>query len=104
MNAPTLPLEGEPVDLEKIVSKCKALVPVESGPDDFDWHDDDSVVLRHQPAVAIYRNNAGGVTIRQERSWDQDEDVTIYIDRDNIPAFIDKLTDICGIPSAGRRR
>ena len=69
---------------------------------DFDWNDDDSVVLHHQPAVAAYINQAGGLTIRQERSWDQDEDIIIAIAPENVGEFIDKLTDVIGIPSFGK--
>lgn len=69
---------------------------------DFDWSTDDSVVLHHQPAVAAYFNQAGGLTIRQERSWDQDEDIVIAIAPENVGEFIDKLTDVIGIPSFGK--
>ena len=69
---------------------------------DFDWNNDDSVVLHHQPAVAAYINQAGGLTIRQERSWDQDEDIIIAIAPENVGEFIDKLTDVIGIPSFGK--
>jgi len=69
---------------------------------DFDWSSDDSVVLHHQPAVAAYINQAGGLTIRQERSWDQDEDIIIAIAPENVGEFIDKLTDVIGIPSFGK--
>ena len=69
---------------------------------DFDWNNDDSVVLHHQPAVAAYINHAGGLTIRQERSWDQDEDIIIAIAPENVGEFIDKLTDVIGIPSFGK--
>jgi len=69
---------------------------------DFDWNADDSVVLHHQPAVAAYINQAGGLTIRQERSWDQDEDIIIAIAPENVGEFVDKLTDVIGIPSFGK--
>ena len=69
---------------------------------DFDWNSDNSVVLHHQPAVAAYINQAGGLTIRQERSWDQDEDIIIAIAPENVGEFIDKLTDVIGIPSFGK--
>jgi hypothetical protein len=32
---------------------------------DFDWSDDDSIVLHEQPAIAVYINQSGGLTIRQ---------------------------------------
>ena len=40
-----------------------AATPEPSG--DFDWSSDHSIVLHHQPAVAVYINEAGGLTIRQ---------------------------------------
>jgi hypothetical protein len=47
---------------------------------DFDWSNDDSVVLRDQPAVAIYSNKFQQVVIRCERTWDQEEDVVVLVD------------------------
>lgn len=70
----------------------------------FDWSEDDAVVLKHQPAVAVYWNNAGGLTIRQERDWNEEEDSIIAITKENLDQFLDKLTDICGIPSVGKSR
>jgi hypothetical protein len=49
-------------------------------PNDFDWSDDDSVVLRDQPAVAIYSNKFQQVVIRCERAWDQEDDVVVLVD------------------------
>lgn len=47
--------------------------------DEFDWTSDDSIVCQEQPATAVYRNRAGSIVIRQERSWDADEDSFVYI-------------------------
>jgi hypothetical protein len=69
--------------------------------DKFDWVSDDSIVLHHQPAVAVYINSAGGLTIRQERAWNEDEDTIIAIAPENVAEFIDRLTDVIGIPSFG---
>jgi hypothetical protein len=69
---------------------------------DFDWNDDDSIVLHEQPAIAVYINQSGGLTIRQERSWNQADAIIIAIAPENVGTFIDKLTDIIGIPSAGK--
>jgi hypothetical protein len=44
---------------------------------EFDWADEECVVLHHQPAIAVYPNNMGTIVIRQERHWDQDEDTII---------------------------
>jgi hypothetical protein len=64
-------------------------------------------VIRHQPAVAVYINAADGLTIRQEREPDEDEDTLIAIGRDNINEFVNRVLEICadnGIPIPIRRR
>jgi hypothetical protein len=49
---------------------------------DFDWYgDSESVVVRHQPAIAVYLNPHGEVVIRQEGQYDEDH--WIYVTRDN---------------------
>ena len=67
----------------------------------FDWSDTESVVLPEQYATACYFNKTGELVIRQKR-W-PDDDAFIYIAPDQIVQFIDKLTDIIGIPSVGKR-
>ena len=69
----------------------------------FDWANDEDIVLREQQSVAIYRNGQGSLVIRQERRWDQDEDVIIIVTAGNIDTFIDRLTDVAGFPSVGKR-
>ena len=58
---------------------------------DFDWHDDPSVVLRTQPATAIYHNGAGHIVIRQERSWAQEDDPYVMISPENAVTFMEAL-------------
>ncbi len=77
------------------------LPPIVETSEDFDWSDDDAVVIREQPETAIYYNQRGGLVIRQ-RNW-PDDDVYVYFNAEVIDVFIDKLTDIVGIPSVGRR-
>lgn len=48
-------------------------------PSDFEWSTDDDVIVREQAAIAVYRNAAGGVVIRQERAWEEDSDVFIVV-------------------------
>jgi hypothetical protein len=74
-----------------------AATPEPSG--DFDWNDAEAVVLHEQPATAVYFNKEGSLVIRQRR-W-PDDDAFIYIAETSIADFLDKLTDICGIPSFG---
>jgi hypothetical protein len=75
-----------------------ASVPKDAG-EEFDCSDDDSIILREQPATAVYFNKEGSLVIRQHR-W-PDDDIFIYIAESSIGDFLDKLTDICGIPSFG---
>lgn len=69
-------------------------------PDDdaFKWNDD-STILPEQQAIAVYFNRAGDLVIRQERSWDRDEDSFVFVARDSISAFIDRLTNHLGYGS-----
>ena len=64
----------------------------------FDW-DSPATILPEQQAVAVYFNPSGNLVIRQERSWDREEDSFIFVARDSIPAFIDRLTDLLGYGS-----
>jgi hypothetical protein len=51
--------------------------------DDFNWYNkDDSIVVRHQPATAVYTNPHGEVVVRQQDQYG-DEDDFIYIAKDN---------------------
>jgi hypothetical protein len=70
--------------------------------EDFDWSADNSVVLREQPETAVYFNADGALVIRQRAAWNQEDDPFVFISPANIGEFLDKLTDICGVPSVGR--
>lgn len=48
--------------------------------------DDGTVVLREQPATAIYWNENGAAVVRQERAWDEDSDTLIIIQPENVSA------------------
>ena len=67
---------------------------------DFDWNDTESVVLHEQPETACYFNPNGALVVRQ-RSW-PDDDSCVLIAPEQIDVFIDKLTDIIGIPCVGK--
>lgn len=70
---------------------------------DFDWHENDSVVLREQPETAIYFNAYGQLVIRQREDWPHENgDPYVVISENNISDFLDKITAICGIPSVGK--
>lgn len=69
----------------------------------FDWHlSRDSVVLPSQQAVAIYWNPDGDLVLRQEATWDRDDDDQIIIPIGSVGILIDRLCDMAGIPSAGK--
>ena len=51
---------------------------------EFDWRENDSIMVREQPAIAVYLNNYGQVTLRRERSWNEEEDCLIPIARENV--------------------
>jgi hypothetical protein len=65
--------------------------------EDFDWSNTNSVVLEQQPRTAVYWNPVGQLVIRQY-DW-PDEDSCIVISKTSLDEFLDKLTEICGIPS-----
>jgi len=71
--------------------------------EDFDWLNDNSVVLREQPETAVYFNRDGALVIRQRAAWNQEGDPFVFISPANIGEFLDKLTEACGVPLAGRQ-
>jgi len=60
--------------------------------EEFDWdaHQAD-VPIRTQMAIAVYRNPADDIVIRQERRDGQDEDQFIVIQPENVSALIQAL-------------
>jgi hypothetical protein len=65
--------------------------PPDRSNDDFDWFADESVVLKAQPATAIYHNATGHIVIRQERSWAEDSDPYVTIAPENAVTFMEAL-------------
>jgi hypothetical protein len=64
---------------------------------EFDWFDaNDCIVLREQPATAIYVNKSEALVIRQEKSWDRDEDSFIYIRPEYAIGFAKRLLKVAG--------
>jgi hypothetical protein len=57
--------------------------------DDFDWNTDDSIVLREQRATAVYHNRHGELIIRQKAAWDDERDTFVYVEPENITAFLE---------------
>jgi len=88
---------SEPTKVITPTSTKNQTPPADDG--EFKWSDDESIIVPEQHAVAAYFNPAGGLVIRQERAWDQEEDTIIVIAQANVDRFLDRLTDICGIPT-----
>jgi hypothetical protein len=87
-----------------VEAKLAALIEKHSEPaDDFDWFKDDSIVLEEQPAVAVYTNSREHIVIRQKAPY-PDEDQFVFVAPHNLMTLIDRLCDMAGIPSAGKRR
>ena len=95
-------------DDQQNVGKTPTLETLGTSPqqdtEDFDWSGEE-VVIREQPATAIYFNPEGALVIRQKATDDyQIGDPFVFIGPDHIESFLDKLCDVCGIPSVGRER
>lgn len=57
----------------------------------FDWTHDDAIVLREQPALAVYTNPRNEVVIRQACAWDEDDDTVIFVLPENARAVADAI-------------
>lgn len=54
-------------------------------------------ILGQQDEISIEFDGAGNVRLVQAGPYD----ALIYVSRDNVDAFVDRLTDALGIPSDG---
>jgi hypothetical protein len=86
---------AEKVERMELAEAAKTVL-AQAGPpdrefDDFDWRDDPSIVLKCQPATAIYYNPNGCIVIRQERSWAEESDPFVYITPENAVQFMEAL-------------
>jgi hypothetical protein len=61
--------------------------------DDFDWHEDDAVVVKPRPAIAVYQNKYEQVVIRTEARWSDGPDDFVYIAPESVPALIKALKE-----------
>ena len=68
---------------------------------EFDWNPsndtDHSIVVRHQPAIAVYTNPHDEVVIRQQDQYDESDDHFVYITKDNVLRVAQRMLDLSGI-------
>ena len=66
---------------------------------DFDWDDagDSDIIVRHQPAIAVYANGTGSVVVRQERAWDEDTDLCIFVRPENAKRIAEAILFHAGL-------
>jgi hypothetical protein len=86
--SPALKEARAKVDKIALAEKADAVLREEV---EFNWNDDDSIILREQRATAAYRNRVGELIIRQQAGWNDDQDTFIYISSENEVAFMEGL-------------
>jgi hypothetical protein len=81
--------QGDLSKIDAIAIAERAEEILESG--DFDWCNDESIVLQEQRATAIYHNRYGDLVIRQRAAWDDEGDVFVSITPGNCNVFLDAV-------------
>jgi hypothetical protein len=67
--------------------------------DKFEWStNNEDVIVADQRATAVYTHRWGQAVIRQERSWDEEDDTFVVIDRAHLRTLIDALQAIVAAP------
>jgi hypothetical protein len=100
-NAPSLHVpESVLKQVDRIGREIRAEERDQDEPE-FDWFNDQAIILREQRQVAIYRNRMDGLVMRQERDWHEDEDVFIVIAPENVRRFVDRLTEAARLEDGG---
>ena len=76
-----------------------------SKPDDFDWSaDNPDLVTERQPAIAVYENAGGSISIRQEADWNEDQDPVIIVTKANVTDLVQALLRVAGVSCRGSSR
>lgn len=60
------------------------------GEDNFNWNNNESVVVEPMEAIAVYTNPKGDIVIRQQRGY-PDEDVFVVIPRSRVEDVVTAL-------------
>jgi len=73
-----------------------------SGRDDFDWNDDEAIVLEPRLGVAVYLNQKGDVVIRQQGSY-PDDDVWVVFPATDAEIVARRIVDVVREAEAWKR-
>jgi hypothetical protein len=93
--SPQLKINAEKIQRIEIAEAAHAvLASSDRDSDDFDWNADDSIVLREQPATAIYHNRHGVLVIRQKADWDAEHDTFAFITPENAVVFMEAFAKV----------
>jgi hypothetical protein len=87
MNKPLPPDQLELI--EKALAGTKADEPNRFGADD------DTVIIKSQPAVCVYENVYGAIVIAQEASPGDEDDHYVKIRPEHVPTLIKALKEYC---------
>jgi hypothetical protein len=99
MNKPFTQLELVPAVAVTTAAATPRVVPAErpiaeagDDPDDFDWRNEECVVVKSQPGIAVYENPHGETVIRTQNISDPDfGDHFAYVTPQALPAVIAAL-------------
>jgi len=68
---------------------------------EFDWNPvsdtDHSIVVRGQPAIAVYLNPHDEVVIRQQDQYDESDDHFVYVTKDNLLKVVKRMLAVADI-------
>jgi hypothetical protein len=59
--------------------------------DDHWSHSNPDLVIPEQRATCVYANKFNAIVIRQEKSWNEEDDACIYIHPQHVDALVEKL-------------
>jgi hypothetical protein len=72
-------------------------------PPEFDWNPDNdtdhSIVVRHQPAIAVDLNPHDELVIQQDQ-YDDSDDHFVFITKDNVLRVLERMLEAAGIEMA----
>jgi hypothetical protein len=67
---------------------------------EFDWINDENIVVHEQHGLAVYPNLKGHVVIRQEAAWDDNDDPFFTLAPAHAVAFCQAVLDAAGVAAA----